>query len=79
MSVVNKMLRDLEARQSQTDEINADYHAPQKKPSKLIILVLLILSIAAIIFALTDKRQMFGVGKSTDVTATVNKQPLSPT
>ena len=38
MSVVNKMLQDLEARQSQTDEINADYQPPQKKQSKLLVL-----------------------------------------
>ena len=31
MSVVNKMLQDLEARQSETDQINADYQPPQKK------------------------------------------------
>jgi MSHA biogenesis protein MshN len=77
MSVVNKMLKDLEARQSKTHEINADYQAPQKKQSKLFVLVLLILSIAAITFALADKNQLFGENKNTDVTATVKSQPLS--
>jgi MSHA biogenesis protein MshN len=77
MSVVNKMLKDLEARQSKTHEINADYQAPQKKQSKLFVLVLLILSIAAITFALSYKNQLFGENKNTDVTATVNSQPLS--
>jgi MSHA biogenesis protein MshN len=77
MSVVNKMLKDLEARQSKTHEINADYQAPQKKQSKLFVLVLLILSIAAITFALADKNQLFGENKNTDVTATVKSQPMS--
>jgi MSHA biogenesis protein MshN len=77
MSVVNKMLKDLEARQSKTHEINADYQAPQKKQSKLFVLVLLILSIAAITFALSYKNRLFGENKNTDVTATVNSQPLS--
>ena len=50
MSVVNKMLKDLEARQSKTEKIVADYHPPQKKQLKLLFLVVLfILSIAAII------------------------------
>ena len=79
MSVVNKMLKDLEARQSQTAPINADYQAPQKKQSKGFILALLILSIVAITFALADKNLLFGENKNTDVTATVNTQPLSPT
>ncbi|PKG97780.1 lipopolysaccharide assembly protein LapB [Paraglaciecola sp. MB-3u-78] len=78
MSVVNKMLKDLEARQSKTHEINADYQAPQKKQSKRLLLALLILSIAAITFALVDKNQLFGENKNTEVIATVNTQPLSP-
>lgn len=61
MSVVNKMLQDLEARQSQTDEINADYQPPQKKQSKLLVLVLLVLAVAAIIFALKNESPLFGV------------------
>jgi MSHA biogenesis protein MshN len=77
MSVVNKMLKDLEARQPKTHEINADYQVPQKKQSKLFFLVLLILSIAAITFSLADINQLFGENKNTDVTATVNSQHLS--
>jgi MSHA biogenesis protein MshN len=34
MSVINKMLQDLEARESDTQTINADYQAPEKKPQK---------------------------------------------
>ncbi|GAC36467.1 tetratricopeptide repeat protein [Paraglaciecola psychrophila] len=78
MSVVNKMLKDLEARQSKPDEINADYQAPQKKQSKRWGLALLILSLAAITFALVDKNQLFGENKNTEVTAIVNPKPLSP-
>jgi MSHA biogenesis protein MshN len=78
MSVVNKMLKDLEARQSKTDEIDTDYHAPQKKQSKLLILILLTLSIAAITFALVDKNQLFGESKNNDVTNSENTQSLSP-
>jgi MSHA biogenesis protein MshN len=78
MSVVNKMLKDLEARQSKTDEIDTDYHAPQKKQSKLLILILLTLSIAAITFALVDKNQLFGESKNNDVTDSENTQSLSP-
>ena len=79
MSVVNKMLQDLEARQSQTDEINSDYHAPQKKHSKPLVLILFILAIAVIIFALIDRNRLFGAGKNTEVTASVNTQVLPPT
>ncbi|MFQ3190951.1 MAG: MSHA biogenesis protein MshN [Paraglaciecola sp.] len=78
MSVVNKMLKDLEARKSKTDEIDADYHAPQKKQPNLLILILLILSIVAITFALVDRDYLFGESKNTDVTASVNTQPLTP-
>jgi MSHA biogenesis protein MshN len=77
MSVVNKMLKDLEARQAQTDEIHADYLPPQKQQSKLLVLALLILSVAAILFALSDKNQLFTENKSTEVTTAVNTQPVS--
>lgn len=78
MSVVNKMLKDLEARQSKTDNIDTDYHAPQKKQSNILILILLVISIAAITFALIYKNQLFGESKNADVTASKNTQPLSP-
>ncbi|WP_339720783.1 tetratricopeptide repeat protein [uncultured Paraglaciecola sp.] len=76
MSVVNKMLQDLEARQTQTDEIQADYQAPPKKQSKLLVLLLLILALAAIIFALTDIDSLFGDTKSNQVKATTDSQAL---
>ena len=60
MSVVNKMLQDLEARKSQPEEMNADYQPPQKKPAKWIYLVLLILAVLAITFALLDLNHLFG-------------------
>ena len=75
MSVVNKMLKDLEARQSKTHGINADYHAPQKKQSKLFALVLLIFSIVVILFSIANKYQLFDESKNT---FTVSTQPLSP-
>lgn len=75
MSVVNKMLQDLEARQSQTDEVSADYQVPPKKQSKLFVLVLLILAIAAIMFAITDISQMFSKDGNNQVTD-LNTQPL---
>lgn len=74
MSVVNKMLQDLEARQSQAEEVKADYLPPQKKQSKLMVVVLLILAVAAIIFALTDIEQLFGESNK-DVSST-HTQPL---
>jgi len=74
MSVVNKMLQDLEARQSQSDEIKADYQAPPKKQSKLLVLVLLILAITAIIFAITDIDQLFS--ETNKVTAATKSQSL---
>ena len=52
MSVVNKMLQDLEARQVQPDEIHADYQPPEKKQSKVWMVLLLVLAVAAIGFAL---------------------------
>ncbi|GAC18582.1 tetratricopeptide repeat protein [Paraglaciecola arctica] len=78
MSVVNKMLQDLEARQSQTNEIKSDYHPPPKKQSKLLVLLLLILALSAIIFALTDINQLFAENQTNKVTASTDTQPLSP-
>ena len=74
MSVVNKMLQDLEARQSQSDEIKADYLPPPKKQSKLLVLALLILAITAIIFAITDIDQLFS--ETNKVAAPSKSQPL---
>jgi MSHA biogenesis protein MshN len=68
MSVVNKMLKDLEARQSQTEEINNDYHAPQKKQPNLLVLVLLILVTAALIFVLINQVQLFDESENAEVT-----------
>jgi MSHA biogenesis protein MshN len=68
------MLQDLEARQSHTDEIKADYQAPAKKQSKLLVLLLLMFAIAAIIFALTDIDRLFG--DTNKNVATTNTQSL---
>jgi MSHA biogenesis protein MshN len=68
MSVVNKMLKDLEARQSQTEEIKNDYHAPQKKQPNLLVLVLLILVTAALIFVLINQVQLFDESENAEVT-----------
>jgi MSHA biogenesis protein MshN len=78
MSVVNKMLQDLEARQSQTDEVKADYQPPPKKQSKLLVLILLILAISAIIFALTDTSQMFDNSANTEGNVPTNSQFSPP-
>lgn len=78
MSVVNKMLKDLEARQSQTDEVNVDYQPPQKKQSKLLVLVLLTLAVAAIIFAIKDKVQLFGKNPSSQTTISAKVQSVPP-
>jgi MSHA biogenesis protein MshN len=77
MSVVNKMLQDLEARQSQTDELNADYHPPQKKQARLWILLFLTFIIAAIIFALIFNSLLVGESKKNVVMASANTR-LSP-
>jgi MSHA biogenesis protein MshN len=75
MSVVNKMLQDLEARKFETEAVNADYHPPQKKQSKLLVLVLLsltslILIISTITFALTGKSVLFDKNNKASVTTT---------
>ncbi|MEP1448667.1 MAG: tetratricopeptide repeat protein [Paraglaciecola sp.] len=77
MSVVNKMLQDLEARKTQTDEIQADYQAPPKKQSKPLVILLLILAIAAIIFALTDIHWLFSETKTEQSLATTETQTLA--
>jgi MSHA biogenesis protein MshN len=71
MSVVNKMLQDLEARKSQTEAMRADYHAPPKKQSKSLILLLLILTIVAITFTLINRGLLFGENKDTEVAASL--------
>ena len=79
MSVVNKMLKDLEARQSRTQKIVADYHPPQKKQLKLLFLVVLSISIiAAIIFTLANNSQIFYKGNNTKTAPSINTQPLRP-
>jgi len=77
MSILNKMLQDLEARQFQTDELNTDYRPPQKKQSKLWILFLLILAIAAISFTYIYNRHLFDERKVTKVAASVDVLPIS--
>lgn len=78
MSVVNKMLQDLEARQSQTNEINADYQPPQKKRSKLLVLILLTLAIATIIYVITGKSQLFDKNKNGKNAAPALSQSTPP-
>ncbi|WP_158965628.1 lipopolysaccharide assembly protein LapB [Paraglaciecola sp. L3A3] len=59
MSVINKMLKDLESRESQTEAINADYQPPEKKSSKIRVILLLIIAVAAIAYAiLSNSRHM---------------------
>ena len=49
MSVVNKMLQDLEARQADGQQVSADYQAPKKRPNWLWLIALL--GIAFALFA----------------------------
>jgi len=72
MSVVNKMLQDLEARKSQPNEINADYQPPQKKQLKWIYLGLLLLAITAISFSLLNINQLFGTADNNSREAMAN-------
>ena len=73
MSVVNKMLQDLEARRSQTEAMRADYHAPPKKQSKSLILLLLLLifTIVVMTFTLINRGLLFGENKDTEVAASL--------
>ena len=71
MSVVNKMLQDLEARRSQTEAMRADYHAPPKKHSKLLILILLIFTIVVVSFTLINKSLLSRENKDTEVAASL--------
>ena len=71
MSVVNKMLQDLEARRSQTEAMRADYHAPPKKQSKSLILLLLIFTIVVMTFTLINRSLLFGENKDTEVAASL--------
>jgi MSHA biogenesis protein MshN len=61
MSVVNKMLQDLETRQAQPDGINADYQPPEKKLSTRLIagLLLLALTLIAIIYGFIGEHTLF--------------------
>lgn len=79
MSVVNKMLQDLEARKSQPEEINADYQPPQKKPAKWVYIGLLILAVLAISLALLDINHLFGSKDiiSSDATSKVPTQKVA--
>jgi len=85
MSVVNKMLQDLEARKFETEAVNADYHPPQKKQSKLLIVASLILTslilvISTITFALTSKSLLLDKNNNNLITAaaTTNKIDVAP-
>ena len=80
MSVINKMLRDLETRKFQAEEVNADYHLPPEKQSNSLIKALLILVSVVIIFALMDKGLLFNGSKHTVTTASVitNKMAVLP-
>ncbi|ABG38704.1 hypothetical protein Patl_0172 [Paraglaciecola sp. T6c] len=49
MSVVNKMLQDLEARQTGSDAVSADYQPPQRNTTRLAWLILLM--VIALLFA----------------------------
>ncbi|QHJ12531.1 Beta-barrel assembly-enhancing protease [Paraglaciecola mesophila] len=49
MSVVNKMLQDLEARQSASESVSADYQPPKRNVGKLAWIVLLLLTVVLIV------------------------------
>lgn len=69
MSVVNKMLQDLEARKSQPGDVNADYQPPQKQQPKWLVWVLLVVAVVAIAFALLDFKNIFASPESPVVTS----------
>lgn len=78
MSVVNKMLQDLEERKSDTDTIDSDYHAPQKKRSLLWILLLIFIVVIVFgllnYFPLTQKNDISNqVGEKTEPTQVLPK------
>ncbi|MEI8650146.1 hypothetical protein P4S73_23470 [Paraglaciecola sp. Hal342] len=49
MSVVNKMLQDLEARQSASETASADYQPPKRNVAKFAWIVLLLLTVVLIV------------------------------
>lgn len=49
MSVVNKMLQDLEARQSASETVSADYQPPKRNVAKFAWIVLLLLTVVLIV------------------------------
>jgi MSHA biogenesis protein MshN len=69
MSVVNKMLRDLEARKSRGEEVDANYHPPQNKHTKSLISVALLLGIVMIAFAFMYGDSLYEENKASKNTA----------
>jgi MSHA biogenesis protein MshN len=69
MSVVNKMLRDLEARKSRDEEVDANYHPPQNKHTKSLISVALLLGIVMIAFAFMYGDLLYEENKTSKNTA----------
>jgi MSHA biogenesis protein MshN len=82
MSVVNKMLQDLEARQTAPDEKNTDYEPPVKKQSKNLILIVLVVAIVAIVtvFIVVPHDSLFktdNAGQSVDVEPVQVQTPVT--
>ena len=49
MSVINKMLQDLDARESSSSAINADYQPPQNKSKSVLWLVLILVLLVSLV------------------------------
>ncbi|MDU0353124.1 tetratricopeptide repeat protein [Paraglaciecola aquimarina] len=65
MSVINKMLQDLEKREANSSPINADYQPPTKKPSQTRVIILLLVAVSAIVYALLSNSNFLGVDETT--------------
>jgi MSHA biogenesis protein MshN len=80
MSVVNKMLRDLEARKYQDEEVDANYHPPQNKHTKSLISLALLLGIVMIAFAFMYGDLLYEENKASKNTAAsvTNKMVVIP-
>jgi MSHA biogenesis protein MshN len=80
MSVVNKMLRDLEARKSRDEEIDANYHPPQNKRTKSLVSVALLLGIVMIAFTFTYGDLLYEENKASKNTSVLvtNRMVVTP-
>ncbi|MFT2092274.1 tetratricopeptide repeat protein [Paraglaciecola sp. 2405UD69-4] len=76
MSVVNKMLKDLEARETDASQIKADYQPPQKQPihawKKAAVVILIVIVILSIIWVLLSDKNSTPESNSSTPKVTVS-------